>query len=245
MPDDTTLTDSPRRRPARALPILAIGIAAVAGTLTLGDVLSFETLAARRDELLALRAAYPLATAAGFVLAYAAIVALSLPGAAVASLTGGFLFGTLLGTPLNVLAATAGAVAIFAAARAGFGARLAARMDAAEGRVKRLKAAIDANQWEALFVMRLVPVVPFFVANLLPAIFGVPLHRFLVTTAIGILPGALVFTSLGAGLGAIFDAGAAPDLGVIFAPHILWPLLGLAALAALPAVLRALRRRGA
>lgn len=245
MPDHTTLPDSSRRRPARALPILGIGIAALAGTLTLGDVLSFETLAARRDELLALRAAHPLATAAGFVLAYAAIVALSLPGAAVASLTGGFLFGTLLGTPLNVLAATAGAVAIFAAARAGFGARLAARMDAAEGRVKRLKAAIDANQWEALFVMRLVPVVPFFVANLLPAIFGVPLHRFLVTTAIGILPGALVFTSLGAGLGAIFDAGAAPDLGVIFAPHILLPLLGLAALAALPAVLRTLRGRGA
>lgn len=244
MTDDTALPDSPRRRPARALPILAIGLAAVVGALTLGDLLSFDTLAARREDLLALRAAHPLATAAGFVLAYALIVALSLPGAAVASLTGGFLFGTALGTPLNVLAATTGAVAIFAAARAGFGARLAARMDAAEGRVKRLKAAIDANQWEALFVMRLIPVVPFFVANLLPALFGVPLHRFLVTTALGILPGALVFTSLGAGLGSVFDAGEAPDLDVIFAPQILGPLLGLAALAALPAVLRALRRRG-
>lgn len=241
--DDTSLADSPRRRPARALPILLIGVAALAGALTLGELLSFETLAARRDDLLALRAAHPLATAAVFVLAYAAIVALSLPGAAIASLTGGFLFGTFLGTPLNVLAATAGAVVIFAAARAGFGARLAARMDAAEGRVKRFKAAVDANQWEALFVMRLVPVLPFFVANLLPALFGVPLHRFLVTTALGILPGALVYTSLGAGLGAVFDAGEVPDLGVIFTPGILLPLVGLAALAALPAVIRALRRR--
>ena len=232
------------RRRARALPILLIGLVAGVGALTLGDVLSFDTLAARRDDLLALRAAHPMATAVGFVLAYAAIVALSLPGAAIASLAGGFLFGTLLGTPLNVLAATLGAIAIFAAARMGFGNRLAARMDASEGRVRRLKAAIDANQWEALFVMRLVPVVPFFVANLLPAMFGVPLYRFVVTTALGIVPGALVYTSLGAGLGEVFAAGAAPDLGIIFAPHILLPLLGLAALAALPALLRALRRRG-
>jgi len=235
------MTDAKTRRRARALPILLIGAAAVIGALTLGDVLSFQTLADRRDDLIALRAAHPWATAAGFVLAYAAIVALSLPGAAIASLSGGFLFGTALGTPLNVVAATIGAVAIFLAARMGFGDRLAARMDASEGRVRRLKSAIDRSQWEALFVMRLVPAVPFFVANLLPAMFGVPLHRFVVTTALGIVPGALVYTSLGAGLGEVFAAGEAPDLGIIFAPHILLPLLGLAALAALPAVFRALR----
>lgn len=240
MPDPTPDAKTPRA--LRRLPIVVIGAAAVLGALTLGDVLSFEALAARRDDLATLRAAHPVATAAGFVLAYTAIVALSLPGAAIASLAGGFLFGTLLGTPLNVLAATLGAVAIFLAARMGFGNRLAARMDASEGRIRRLKAAIDANQWEALFVMRLVPVVPFFLANLLPAMFGVPLHRFVVTTALGIVPGALVYTSLGAGLGEVFAAGSAPDLGIIFAPHILLPLLGLAALAALPAVIRALRR---
>lgn len=247
MPETSTDTNRPAaaRRRARAIPILVIGAAAVLGALTLGDALSFETLAARREELLALRAAHPWATAAAFVLAYTVIVALSLPGAAIASLAGGFLFGTALGTPLNVLAATLGAVAIFLAARAGFGDRLAARMDASEGRIRRLKAAIDANQWEALFVMRLVPAVPFFLANLLPAMFGVPLYRFVVTTALGIVPGALVYTSLGAGLGAVFEAGAAPDLGIIFAPHILLPLLGLAALAALPAVVRALRGRAA
>jgi uncharacterized membrane protein YdjX (TVP38/TMEM64 family) len=238
-------TDAKPRRTGAALPIVLIGAAAVLGALTLGDVLSFQTLADRREDLLALRDSHPLVTALAFVLAYAMIVALSLPGAAVASLAGGFLFGTALGTPLNVLAATVGAVAIFSAARLGFGDRLAARMDASEGRVQRLKAAIDANQWEALFVMRLVPVVPFFVANLLPAMFGVPLHRFVVTTVLGIVPGALVYTSLGAGLGAVFAAGAAPDLGIIFAPHILLPLLGLAALAALPAVFRALRGRSA
>lgn len=235
--------ESPARHPMRMLPFALLAAAAVLGAVTLGDALSFEALAERREDLLALRAAHPFATALVFVLAYAAIVAASLPGAAVASIAGGFLFGTIAGTPLNVLAATAGALGIFVAARAGFGARLAARMDASEGRVRRIKAAIDANQWEALLVLRLVPVVPFFVANLLPAVFGVPLHRFAVTTALGILPGALVFTSLGAGLGEVFDAGAAPDPGVILEPRILLPLLGLAALAALPAVLRAIRNR--
>lgn len=237
--------ESPARRRLRLLPLVLLAAAALAGALTLGDALSFAALAERREDLLALRAAHPFATALAFVLAYAAIVAASLPGAAVASIAGGFLFGTLAGTPLNVLAATLGALAIFAAARAGFGERLAARMDASGGRVRRIKAAIDANQWEALLVLRLVPVVPFFVANLLPAVFGVPFHRFAITTALGILPGALVFTSLGAGLGEVFDAGAAPDAGVIFAPHVLLPLLGLAALAALPAVLRGLKARRA
>jgi len=93
-----------------------------------------------------------------------------------------------------------------------------------------------------LFLMRLVPVVPFFVANLLPALVGVPLGRYVVTTFFGILPGALVYTSVGAGLGAVFAQGETPDLGIIFEPQILLPLLGLCALAALPMVLKALRK---
>ena len=123
----------------------------------------------------------------------------------------------------------------------GLGERLAARMDASEGAVKRIKAGIDANQWEMLFVMRLVPVVPFFVANLVPSFVGVPLPRFAITTFLGIIPGALVYTSVGAGLGEVFERGETPDLGIIFEPHILLPILGLAALALLPMALRALR----
>jgi len=90
--------------------------------------------------------------------------------------------------------------------------------------------------------MRLVPAVPFFVANVLPALLNVPLRRFAITTALGIVPGALVYTSVGAGLGEVLAAGESPDLGVIFEPHILGPLLGLAALAALPMLLRLFRR---
>jgi len=234
----------PRLGAWRHLPLAVIAAAALAGALLLRDHLSFAALAENRAALLAFRDAHYALAVAAFVAAYAAIVALSLPGATVATLTGGFLFATFPGVLFNVAAATLGAIGIFLAARTGLGARLAARMDASEGTVKRIKAGIDANQWEMLFLMRLVPAVPFFVANLLPALVGVPLARFAITTFFGIMPGALVYTSIGAGLGEVFAAGEAPDLGVIFAPHVLLPLLGLAALAALPMVLRAARNRG-
>ncbi|HHS89640.1 MAG TPA: TVP38/TMEM64 family protein, partial [Rhodobacteraceae bacterium] len=65
------------------------------------------------------------------------------------------------------------------------------------------------------------------------------------TTFLGIIPGALVYTSVGAGLGAVFERGETPDLGIIFEPQFLLPMLGLSALAALPLVLKLLRAKGA
>ena len=227
----------------RYLPIAAIAVVAVVGALTLGDRLTFETLAENRERLLAFRDANYPATVLAFVAVYVAIVAFSLPGATIATLTGGFLFATFPGVLFNVTAATIGAALIFLAARFGLGERLAARMDASDGAVKRIKSAIDETQWEALFLIRLVPAVPFFVANLVPAFVGVPLWRFVVTTFLGIIPGALVFTSVGAGLGEVFARGETPDLGILFEPHVLLPILGLCALAALPIGLKALRGR--
>ena len=138
-------------------------------------------------------------------------------------------------------AAGTGAILVFLAARIGFGAALARKLDAAGGKAARLQESLRANEWSILFLMRLVPLVPFFIANLIPAFVGTSLPRFAVSTYIGIIPGALVFTSVGAGLGEVFARGAAPDLGVIFTPPVLLPLLGLAARAALPMLLRAVR----
>jgi uncharacterized membrane protein YdjX (TVP38/TMEM64 family) len=227
----------------RRLPLVAIVVVAALGAFFLRDTLSFETLAQNREALIAFRDANYLGTVLAFVAVYVLIVAFSLPGATVATLTGGFLFGTFPGALFNIVAATLGATAIFLAARWGLGERLAARMDASEGRVKRIKEGIDQNQWEMLFLIRLVPAVPFFVANLIPALVGVPLSRFVVTTFLGIIPGAVVYTSVGAGLGEVFARGESPDLGIIFERQILLPILGLAALAALPILVKALRGR--
>ncbi len=237
------MADLTERRSARWLPIAVVAVVAVIGAVTLRDVLSFDALARNREALLAFRDVHPLGMVLGFVAAYIAIVAFSLPGATVATLTGGFLFGIFPGGLYNITAATIGATLIFLAARWGAGDRLARRLDGADGRVARIKAAIDANQWETLFLLRLLPAVPFFVANLLPALVGVPLVRFVVTTFLGIIPGALVLTSVGAGLGEVFAQGGRPDLDIIFEPRVLLPILGLCALAALPIVLKALRGR--
>ncbi len=223
----------------RKLPLIAIVIVAAIGAFTLRDYLSFETLRDNRLALLEFRDANYALSVLGFVLAYVLIVAFSLPGATIATLTGGFLFGTVFGTTFNVTGATIGATLIFLAARYGLGAQLGARMEASKGAVKRIKDGIDENQWSMLFLIRLVPVVPFFVANLVPAFMQVPLHRYVVSTFFGIMPGALVFTSVGAGLGEVFERGETPDLGIIFAPHVLLPILGLAALSALPIILKA------
>lgn len=220
------------------LPILLILAAAVLGAFLLRDTLSFEALARHREALIAYRDAHYLATVLGFIAIYILIVTLSLPGATVATLAGGFLFSLFPGVLYNVLAAGSGAVLIFLAARSGFGASLSEKIAASGGSTARLQEKLRENQWSVLLLIRLVPVVPFFVANLLPALVGVRLGAFAVTTFLGIVPAAFVFTSVGSGLGKVFARGEAPDLGIIFTPPILVPLLGLALLAALPILLR-------
>ncbi|MFN4171635.1 MAG: TVP38/TMEM64 family protein [Pseudorhodobacter sp.] len=228
---------------AQKLPILVILAVAALGAFLLRDQLSFAALAENRETLIAFRDANYLLAVLVFVAAYTAIVGFSLPGATIATLTGGFLFGTFPGVLFNVTGATLGAMAIFLAARAGFGARFAGAMEARGGAAARLQAGLRENEWSVLFLMRLVPAVPFFLANLIPAFVGVKFHRFAISTFFGIMPGALVYTSVGAGLGEVFARGETPDLSIIFAPHVLGPILGLAALSALPILIKTFRKK--
>ncbi|SFT15873.1 Uncharacterized membrane protein YdjX, TVP38/TMEM64 family, SNARE-associated domain [Sulfitobacter marinus] len=221
------------------LPIAVIVLVAVVGFFTLGDYLSFETLRDNNEALIAFRDTHYGLTVIVFIATYILIVGFSLPGAGIATITGGFLFGTVFGVLINVTGATVGAVVIFLAARMGFGEKLKARMDASEGMVRKIKEGIDNNQWSMLFFIRLVPAVPFFVANLIPAFLGVMLYRFVISTFLGIIPGSLVYTSVGSGLGAVFARGETPNFGIIFEPYILFPILGLCALSLLPIILKA------
>lgn len=227
----------------RHMPLIIILFVALVGGFLLRDYLTFDTLAANREALVAYRDAHFAAMAAIFVGFYVTIVAFSLPGAALTSMTGGFLFGLVAGTALNVVSATIGAVLIFLAARAGLGAALSTRLDASEGTVKRLKDGLRENEIPVLFLLRLVPAVPFFAANLIPALVGVKLRNYVLTTALGIIPGAIVFTWIGVGLGEVFDRGETPDLSLLREPFVIGPILGLCLLAALPIVLKALRSR--
>ena len=236
-------TASPAEKSAlmRRLPLILIVTVAAIGAFTLGDFLSFETLRDNREALIAFRDANYLLTALAYVAIYIVIVSFSFPGATIATLAGGFLFGVIPATILTVFAATTGASVIFTAAKVGFGDKLAAKMDASDGAVKKIKEELKENELSVLFLMRLVPAIPFFVANLLPALVGVSFSRYVFTTFFGIIPGTAVYSWVGAGLGEVFARGETPNLGIIFEPQILGPILALSALAALPIVIKAVR----
>ncbi|SDB72433.1 TVP38/TMEM64 family protein [Belnapia rosea] len=199
----------------------------------LGDLLSLETLRNHRAELTGWVAGHRLGAALAYVALYTAAVAFSVPGAVILTLAGGFLFGALAGTLLAVTGATLGAVLVFLFARAIFG---EAALDRLGERAGRLAEGIRRNAWSYLLVLRLVPLFPFFLVNLVPAFVGVRLPVYAVTTFFGILPGTAVFALSGAGLGSVLDSGGPLELRSILTPQILGALCGLAALslAAIP-----------
>jgi uncharacterized membrane protein YdjX (TVP38/TMEM64 family) len=166
-----------------------------------------------------------------FMVAYAAAVALSVPGAVVMTVAGGLLFGTLPAAAMVVVAATAGATALFLAARTVFRDLLEPR---AGPWLARLQRGFAANELSYLLVLRLVPLFPFFVVNLVPAFLGVHLRTFVLATFVGIIPGTLVFAGIGDGLGSIVDAGADCSPSQVLRPAVLIPLLALALLALAP-----------
>ena len=188
----------------RFAPLAVIAAVAVAGIFFLGDYLNFETLRDNREALLAFRDENFLLLSVIFILGYAAIIAFALPGAAIASITGGFLFAMFPGTLFNMIAATLGATGTFMAARYGIGEAAEQKLAESKGVMGRIKKGIDENQWETLFLVRLLPIFPFFVANLALSVVGVPLWKYVVGTFFGILPGALVYTSIGAGRSDVF-----------------------------------------
>jgi uncharacterized membrane protein YdjX (TVP38/TMEM64 family) len=240
-----TPNDSFAARLLRKAPIVLIALAAVVALVFFRHWLSFDRLEQNRASLIALRDAHYLATSVGFIVIYALVVIISVPGAVILTMAGGFLFGLFPGVIYNVVAATIGALVVFLAARTGFGHEMAERIEARGGAVARLQAALKEHQITVLLTMRLIPVMPFFVANLVPALVGIRFWTFAITTFFGIIPADLVYTQLGAGLGNVFARGEHPNLHILFTPEFGLPLLGLAVLAALPLVIKLFSRRKA
>ncbi len=235
------MSDTTRPSASRYWPLLAILAALVlAWAFGLHRYLSFDALAQHRAALVALVAERPVTAAALYVAAYVAVVTLSVPGGGVLTLAGGFLFGTALGAALTVVGAGVGACLIFLAARSALAPLVAGR---AAGLVEKLRAGIERDGFFYLLSLRLVPVVPFWLLNLAPALLGMRFAPYAAATFLGIIPGTVVFAGIGAGLGEVFAQGTRPDLAIIFSPRLLLPLLGLAALSLLGAWWR--RRRAA
>jgi uncharacterized membrane protein YdjX (TVP38/TMEM64 family) len=219
---------------------LSIVIIALVGFTLLRDYLSYETLRNNHESLVNFKNENYWVTVIIFIISYITLVTFALPGSPIASLTGGFLFGLAFGTFLNVTAAATGATLIFLAAKNGFGNKLTQRIDASEGSIRKIRDGIKRDEISYLLLIRLIPIIPFAVANLVPALFGVSLRNFFFTTYIGIIPGGLVFTWLGSGLSDIFKQNEEPNFSIIFEIYVIGPILCLCLLSFLPIILKKL-----
>ncbi len=224
---------------SRAVPLLVVA-AGIGAFFALGfdRYLSFEALKDNRAFLQDWTAEHSFLSAVIFIAAYCIMVALSLPGAVWATLAGGFVFGTLMGGLYVVIGATLGALLIFLIARYALADFFRAK---AGNAVKRMEAGFNDNALSYMFVLRLIPLFPFWLVNLVPAFLGVSVRTYIIGTFFGIMPGSLVYASVGNGLGAVFEAGGTPDLGIIFKPEVLLPILALAALSLVPVIYKKVR----
>jgi uncharacterized membrane protein YdjX (TVP38/TMEM64 family) len=233
-----------RSSPVKRFAPLALLVLAIALVFAfdLDRFVSFQSLSENREMLLGFVERNAFLAPLLFVLVYAGVVALSIPGGAVLTIAGGFLFGTWFGTILVLIGATLGATLVFLIARTALGDAL---RDKAGPRIKKMEQGFREDAFNYLLVLRLIPIFPFWLVNIVPAFLGVPLTTYIAATFLGIIPGSFVYASVGNGLGAVFDAGGTPDLGIIFRAEIILPIVGLALLAALPVAYRRFKGRPA
>jgi len=232
---------APPRSLARRLAPLAVLVAILVLFFALGldRYVSVTALREHRDALAAFVTGHGALAGLIYVAIYAVAVAASVPGGAVMSIAGGFLFGTVLGALYVVIGATLGATALFLAARSALGDWLRQRL----GKLgERMATELHDNAFGYLLVLRLVPLFPFWVVNLVPAFAGVSLRSYVTATFLGIIPASVVFTGIGSSLGAAFKANAVSDL---VSWRQLLPLVGLAVLALIPVAYRRWQTRGA
>lgn len=219
-------------------------ILAVLGTLYFSGwykILSLETLEEQRSNLNAFVSENFILAVAAYMVIYALATVFMLPGALWITISGGFLFGLLGGSIITVIGATLGATILFFIARTSIGKPLRER---AGPFLKKLEAGFREDALSYMFFMRFMPMVPYPVSNIAPALLGAKPREFVLATAIGIIPGVAAYTWVGAGLGGIFDRGEDLNLSGLFS-QIAPPLLALALVSLLPVVIKKFRKKPA
>jgi len=218
----------------RFLPIGVVVIALVTFFATgLHNYFTLDTLKENREILTSFATDNLLLAMVAMIAIYAGAVSISFPGASLLSIFCGFMFGPWIGGTVIVIGATIGATVIFIVGRQAAGDLLAKN---AGQYMAKLEAGFSKNAFTYLLILRLIPAVPFWVLNLAAAAFRVPTRNYVIATFVGIIPGCFVYAGVGDGIGAAFDSGSDINLGIIFEPRVLLPLVGLAALATLPLI---------
>jgi uncharacterized membrane protein YdjX (TVP38/TMEM64 family) len=188
----------------RLIPLAAIVLLAIAAYVTFGSgMISLEALVRHRATIDAFVTGHRVLAVLAYIALYVVAVALSLPGATFLTVTGGFLFGLAIGASAAVVGATIGATVIFLVARTALGEPLLRR---AGPRASQLAQGFREDAFSYLLFLRLVPVFPFFLVNLVPAFAGVRLSTFVAATALGIIPGGMVYAFAGTSLDSVIAA---------------------------------------
>ena len=187
-----------------------------------------------------------------YVTIYAVSVSLSFPGASLLTIAGGFLFGWILAGVATVVGATAGATALFLVARSSVGEALTKR---AGPFLAKLTEGFRKDAFHYLLFLRLTPVFPFWLVNIAPALFQVPLRSYVLATFVGIVPGTFAFTFIGAGLDSVIAAQEAANPGcaaagtcqieisALVTPELIAAFFALGIASLIPIVLKRLRSR--
>ncbi len=213
--------------------MLAAAAATAFSGFDLQQYLTFDALRGNRERLLSWIDGNFIVASATFVAIYAAGVVFVPPSGSAMKVTGGFLFGAIIGTTCVVVGATIGATLLFLVAKLSLGDFLRER--AGPG-IRKMEAGFQENELSYMLVLRLVPPFPFWLVNLAPAFLGVRLRTFVIGTFFGIIPGTAVFAIFGAGLGSVFDSNQEISLKGVVTPEILAGLVGLGLLSLIPVV---------
>jgi uncharacterized membrane protein YdjX (TVP38/TMEM64 family) len=189
----------------------------------LGRYLSLEVLKANRDQLVDFTHDHYAVAVGSFVALYCAVTGLSLPGAVIMTLAGGFLFGSLLGMLYVNIGATSGATLAFLASRYLLRDWVERKFGAKLGPIQE---GFEKNAFSYLMTLRLIPLFPFFLVNLVSGLTRVNVATYVTATAFGIVPGSFVYAYAGRQLGTL------NSLKEIASPNVLlaFTLLGLLAL---------------
>ncbi len=225
----------------RWLPLLLL-LAGLALFFAFGlqDYLTLESLSRYSEDLRAISQLWWAPLAYGLV--YAAGILFFPPSGAAMTIAGGYMFGQFFGSFCIVIAATLGATALFLVAKTSIGDALRAKAGPA---IQRMEAGFRENELNYLLVLRLIPLFPFWLVNLVPAFLGVRLRTFVLGTFFGIIPGTFVYASVGAGLESVISQGGEISLAGVLTPQVITALVGLAVLALIPVIYKRVKARRA
>ena len=224
----------------RFWPVILLGtLLALFFYFRLDHYLSFDSLKSNRALLSTWTEQHRLISLLTFAVLYMLSVAVSIPGAWFLTLTAGFLFGPILGTVVVICSATFGAFVVYLAVKYALRDWVAKKTTRW---LKTMEQGFQDNAFSYLLFLRLVPLFPFWLVNIVPALLGIPTRTYLTTTFIGIIPGSFVYVLVGNGLGHVFDTNQIPNLGILKDPVVLLPLIALALLSLVPIAYRRLKK---